>query len=206
MFIYKEMSKRLYDYLVKILILGDSGVGKSSILLRFTDDCFTENFITTIGIDFKIKTIDIDGKKVKIQIWDTAGQERFRTITQAYYRGAHGVFLVYDITNEESFKHIEQWMKDIDRHRDKDSDVKKVLLANKCDLRQAESITKEQGQDLASQFQLPFYEVSAKDESYGSPLNEVFYHLSKEIIKKMDEGSNPPIVPKIPRSPKCCGG
>jgi len=92
-----------YDYLIKLLMIGDSGVGKSCLLLRFSDDSFTTSFITTIGIDFKIKTVEIEGKRVKLQIWDTAGQERFRTITTAYYRGAMGILLVYDITDEQSF-------------------------------------------------------------------------------------------------------
>uniref|UniRef100_A0A9I9D609 Ras-related protein RABE1c-like n=1 Tax=Cucumis melo TaxID=3656 RepID=A0A9I9D609_CUCME len=92
-----------YDYLIKLLLIGDSGVGKSCLLLRFSDGSFTTSFITTIGIDFKIRTIELDGKRIKLQIWDTAGQERFRTITTAYYRGAMGILLVYDVTDESSF-------------------------------------------------------------------------------------------------------
>ncbi|KAJ3158408.1 GTP-binding protein [Geranomyces michiganensis] len=92
-----------YDYLIKLLLIGDSGVGKSCLLLRFSDDSFTPSFITTIGIDFKIRTIELDGKRIKLQIWDTAGQERFRTITTAYYRGAMGILLTYDVTDERSF-------------------------------------------------------------------------------------------------------
>ncbi|KAL5130223.1 Ras-related protein RABE1a [Glycine soja] len=92
-----------YDYLIKLLLIGDSGVGKSCLLLRFSDGSFTTSFITTIGIDFKIRTIELDGKRIKLQIWDTAGQERFRTITTAYYRGAMGILLVYDVTDEASF-------------------------------------------------------------------------------------------------------
>ena len=94
---------RNYDFLIKLLLIGDSGVGKSCCLLRFSEDSFTPSFITTIGIDFKIRTIELDGKRVKLQIWDTAGQERFRTITTAYYRGAMGILLVYDVTDERSF-------------------------------------------------------------------------------------------------------
>jgi GTPase SAR1 family protein len=92
-----------YNLQIKLLLIGDSGVGKSCCLLRFSEDSFTPSFITTIGIDFKIRTIDLDGKRVKLQIWDTAGQERFRTITTAYYRGAMGILLVYDVTDERSF-------------------------------------------------------------------------------------------------------
>ncbi|XP_075521952.1 ras-related protein RAB1BV-like isoform X2 [Primulina tabacum] len=95
-----------YDYLIKLLLIGDSGVGKSCLLLRFSDGSFTTSFITTIGIDFKIRTVELDGKRIKLQIWDTAGQERFRTITTAYYRGAMGILLVYDVTDESSFNNV----------------------------------------------------------------------------------------------------
>eukprot|EP00882_Tetradesmus_deserticola_P014232 GHRQ01015128.1.p1 GENE.GHRQ01015128.1~~GHRQ01015128.1.p1 ORF type:complete len:174 (+),score=46.42 GHRQ01015128.1:332-853(+) len=105
-----------YDYLIKLLLIGDSGVGKSCLLLRFSEDSFTPSFITTIGIDFKIKKIFLDNKWVKLQIWDTAGQERFRTITSAYYRGAMGILLVYDVTDEASFNNIRNWMRNIEQH------------------------------------------------------------------------------------------
>eukprot|EP00002_Diphylleia_rotans_P027354 TRINITY_DN5481_c0_g1_i2.p1 TRINITY_DN5481_c0_g1~~TRINITY_DN5481_c0_g1_i2.p1 ORF type:complete len:111 (+),score=18.16 TRINITY_DN5481_c0_g1_i2:82-414(+) len=95
-----------YDHLIKLLLIGDSGVGKSSLLMRFCEDTFSPNFITTIGIDFKIRNVDMDGKRIKLQIWDTAGQERFRTITTAYYRGAMGIMLVYDVSEEKSFSSI----------------------------------------------------------------------------------------------------
>eukprot|EP01036_Dinobryon_divergens_P027525 gene27525-36319_t len=98
-----------YDYLIKLLLIGDSGVGKSCLLLRYSDDSFTSSFITTIGIDFKIKSILCGESKVKLQIWDTAGQERFRTITTAYYRGAMGILMVYDVSDEESFTNVRNW-------------------------------------------------------------------------------------------------
>merc|ERR1712139_210872 len=123
--------KPAYDYLIKLLLIGDSGVGKSCLLLRFSDDSFTPSFITTIGIDFKIRTIELDGRRIKLQIWDTAGQERFRTITTAYYRGAMGILLVYDVTDEESFANINTWMHAIKQHAS--DSVNKVLLGNKAD-------------------------------------------------------------------------
>merc|ERR1711939_287588 len=125
-------NKSPYDFLIKLLLISDSGVGKSCLLLRFCDDAWTPSFITTIGIDFKIRTIELDGKKIKLQIWDTAGQERFRTITQAYYRGAMGILLVYDVTDDKSFGNIRTWMRNIDQHANEA--VVKILLGNKCDM------------------------------------------------------------------------
>ncbi|KAL4341336.1 hypothetical protein GQ457_08G012770 [Hibiscus cannabinus] len=121
-----------YDYLIKLLLIGDSGVGKSCLLLRFSDGSFTTSFITTIGIDFKIRTVELDGKRIKLQIWDTAGQERFRTITTAYYRGAMGILLVYDVTDESSFNNIRNWIRNIEQHAS--DNVNKILVGNKADM------------------------------------------------------------------------
>ena len=102
-----------YDFLFKLLLIGDSGVGKSCLLLRFADDTYTESYISTIGVDFKIRTINLDGKTIKLQIWDTAGQERFRTITSSYYRGAQGINIVYDITDRDFTTNVKQWVAEI---------------------------------------------------------------------------------------------
>uniref|UniRef100_A0A4W2C708 RAB35, member RAS onco family n=1 Tax=Bos indicus x Bos taurus TaxID=30522 RepID=A0A4W2C708_BOBOX len=115
---------RDYDHLFKLLIIGDSGVGKSSLLLRFADNTFSGSYITTIGVDFKIRTVEINGEKVKLQIWDTAGQERFRTITSTYYRGTHGVIVVYDVTSAESFVNVKRWLHEINQNCD---DVCRIL-------------------------------------------------------------------------------
>lgn len=114
------------------MLIGDSGVGKSCLLLRFADDTYTESYISTIGVDFKIRTIDLDGKTIKLQIWDTAGQERFRTITSSYYRGAHGIIVVYDCTDQDTFNNVKQWLEEIDRYAC--DNVNKLLVGNKCDL------------------------------------------------------------------------
>eukprot|EP01054_Gregarina_sp_Poly1_P011427 Gregarina_sp_Poly_1__11426@NODE_976_length_5498_cov_252_990794_g689_i0_p4_GENE_NODE_976_length_5498_cov_252_990794_g689_i0NODE_976_length_5498_cov_252_990794_g689_i0_p4_ORF_typecomplete_len142_score9_96Ras/PF00071_22/2_4e54Roc/PF08477_13/6e28Arf/PF00025_21/6_9e21SRPRB/PF09439_10/1_4e09Gtr1_RagA/PF04670_12/5e09MMR_HSR1/PF01926_23/3_7e06GTP_EFTU/PF00009_27/4_3e05Septin/PF00735_18/0_00014AIG1/PF04548_16/0_00029RsgA_GTPase/PF03193_16/0_15RsgA_GTPase/PF03193_16/6_9e02RsgA_GTPase/PF03193_16/32AAA_22/P len=121
-----------YDYLFKLLLIGDSGVGKSCLLLRFADDNYTESYISTIGVDFKIRTIELESKTVKLQIWDTAGQERFRTITSSYYRGAQGIIVVYDVTDRDSFDHVRQWMQEIERYAG--NDVCRLLVGNKNDL------------------------------------------------------------------------
>ncbi|XP_038167074.1 ras-related protein Rab-13 isoform X2 [Arvicola amphibius] len=104
---------KAYDHLFKLLLIGDSGVGKTCLIIRFAEDNFNSTYISTIGIDFKIRTVEIEGKRIKLQVWDTAGQERFKTITTAYYRGAMGIILVYDITDEKSFENIQNWMKSI---------------------------------------------------------------------------------------------
>lgn len=129
---YHSFSLPLSDYLFKLLLIGDSGVGKSCLLLRFSDDTYTESYISTIGVDFKIRTIELDGKTIKLQIWDTAGQERFRTITSSYYRGAHGIIVVYDVTDAETFHNVKQWLHEIDRYAC--DSVNKLLVGNKADL------------------------------------------------------------------------
>ncbi|KAJ2053920.1 Ras- protein Rab-1A, partial [Coemansia sp. S155-1] len=126
------------DYLFKLLLIGDSGVGKSCLLLRFADDTYTESYISTIGVDFKIRTIELEGKTVKLQIWDTAGQERFRTITSSYYRGAHGIIVVYDITDNTTFGDVKQWLQEIDRYASEG--VNKLLVGNKRDLEDARQV------------------------------------------------------------------
>jgi len=166
-----------YDHLVKLLMIGDSGVGKSCLLLRFSDDSFNNNFITTIGIDFKLKTVELDGKRVKLQIWDTAGQERFRTITTAYYRGAMGVLLVYDITDEQSFLNIRNWMRNIEQHSSQN--VQKILVANKCDCSDERLISTVRGEDVAKEYGIKFFETSAKSDVN---VYEAFTTLARDII------------------------
>eukprot|EP00124_Ichthyophonus_hoferi_P003609 Ihof_evm7s324 gene=Ihof_evmTU7s324 len=154
------MTTKAYDYLFKLLLIGDSGVGKTCVLFRFSDDQYNATFISTIGIDFKIRTIELDGKKIKLQIWDTAGQERFRTITTAYYRGAMGIMLVYDVTCEKSFENIRKWIKNIEAHASED--VERMILANKCDMNDKRVVSKERGTQLALEYQVPLLETSAK--------------------------------------------
>lgn len=175
-----------YDVLIKLLLVGDSGSGKSNMLLNFTDKAFSPSFVTTIGIDFKIKTVDIKGKKVKLQIWDTAGQERFRTITSAYYRGAMGILIVYSINDATSFSNVKTWLSNIQAHgNDK---VKLMLVGNKCDDEEHRIVTKEQGMEFAYSYninksptnpELTFMEVSAKD---GTNIDSAFMQLSSLVL------------------------
>ncbi|CAN8257250.1 unnamed protein product [Cochlearia groenlandica] len=172
-----------YDYLVKLLLIGDSGVGKSCLLLRFSDDTFTTSFITTIGIDFKIRTVELDGKRIKLQIWDTAGQERFRTITTAYYRGAMGILLVYDVTDESSFNNIRNWMKNIEQHAS--DNVNKILVGNKADMDESKrAIPTAKGQALADEYGIKFFETSAKT---NLNVESVFLSIAKDIKQRLTE-------------------
>lgn len=152
-----------YDYLFKLLLIGDSGVGKSSLLLRFSDDTYETTFNSTIGVDFKIKTVDLNDKVVKLQIWDTAGQERFRTITSSYYRGAHGIIIVYDVTDTESFENVKKWLTEIDKNAHRD--VQKMLVGNKCDLASKKAVDYGSAKELADDVNMSFLEASAKNSS-----------------------------------------
>lgn len=175
---------RNYDYLIKLLLIGDSGVGKSCLLLRFSEDSFTPSFITTIGIDFKIRTIEIDGKRIKLQIWDTAGQERFRTITTVYYRGAMGILLVYDVTDQKSFENIKTWFGNVEQHASED--VNKILIGNKCDWDEKRVVSKEQGQALADSLGIQFVEASAKA---NINVEDAFLSLARQIMKRLLDSS-----------------
>jgi len=173
------MAKKTYDLLFKLLLIGDSGVGKTCILFRFSDDAFNTTFISTIGIDFKIKTIELRGKKIKLQIWDTAGQERFHTITTSYYRGAMGIMLVYDITNQKSFENIAKWLRNIDEHANED--VEKMILGNKCDMEDSRVVAKERGEAIALEHGIKFVETSAKN---NVNIERAFHELAEAILNK----------------------
>eukprot|EP01083_Nonionella_stella_P189826 702838_1 len=166
-----------YDYLFKLLLIGDSGVGKSCLLLRFADDTYTESYISTIGVDFKIRTIELEGKTIKLQIWDTAGQERFRTITSSYYRGAHGIIVVYDITDKDSFTNVEQWLKEIERYASENVNI--LLVGNKSDLETKRAVETETGKEFAEQNnKITFIEASAKN---ASNVERAFLTMATEI-------------------------
>ena len=169
-----------YDHLFKLLLIGDSGVGKSCLLLRFADDTYTESYISTIGVDFKIRTIDIGGKSIKLQIWDTAGQERFRTITSSYYRGAHGIIVVYDVTDQASFSNVKQWLQEIDRYACEN--VNKLLVGNKCDLTTKKVVDYNTAKEFADGLGIPFLETSAKN---STNVEDAFITMASEIQNRV---------------------
>ncbi|XP_051170443.1 ras-related protein Rab-1A [Leptopilina boulardi] len=174
-----------YDYLFKLLLIGDSGVGKSCLLLRFADDTYTESYISTIGVDFKIRTIELDGKTIKLQIWDTAGQERFRTITSSYYRGAHGIIVVYDCTDQETFNNVKQWLEEIERYAC--DNVNKLLVGNKCDLHTKKVIEFSTAKEYAEQLEIPFLETSAKN---AMNVEQAFMTMAAEIKQRVGPPSS----------------
>eukprot|EP01111_Echinosteliopsis_oligospora_P014462 TRINITY_DN5453_c2_g1_i1.p1 TRINITY_DN5453_c2_g1~~TRINITY_DN5453_c2_g1_i1.p1 ORF type:complete len:243 (-),score=96.20 TRINITY_DN5453_c2_g1_i1:133-861(-) len=173
-----------YDYFLKILVIGDTGVGKSCLLLRYCDATFfQESYITTIGVDFKIKTIEIDGKIVKVQVWDTTGQERFRTITSSYYRGAHGILIVYDVADHVSFSNTRQWLGEINRYACES--VAKILVGNKVDDEEKRVVSSSSGKEFADSLNIPFIETSAKsnhnvDEAFSTLIRSRLASLAKE--------------------------
>lgn len=202
------MAKKTYDLLFKLLLIGDSGVGKTCVLFRFSDDTFNTTFISTIGIDFKIKTVELQGKKIKLQIWDTAGQERFHTITTSYYRGANGILLVYDITNPKSFDNISKWLRNINEHASED--VERMLIGNKCDMDDKRLISEERGKNVASENGIKFFETSAKD---NINIEQAFITLAEDILNKQSPNrevtSGEVIVPGGTSQRKensCCSG
>ncbi|XP_067931346.1 ras-related protein Rab-3A-like [Watersipora subatra] len=178
----EDAADQNFDYMFKLLIIGNSSVGKTSFLFRYADDTFTSAFVSTVGIDFKVKTVCHKNRRIKLQIWDTAGQERYRTITTAYYRGAMGFLIMYDITSEESFNATQDWCTQISTYSWESPQV--LLIGNKCDLAEERVVTKERGYQLANQLGLEFFETSAKD---NINVSQVFDRLVDMICKRMDE-------------------
>ncbi|KAJ5068583.1 ras and ef-hand domain-containing protein [Anaeramoeba ignava] len=176
-----DQDNEIDDSAFKLLIIGNSDVGKSCILLRFCDGEFVQNPGTTIGVDFRFSSIELDGEEAKLQIWDTAGQERFRTITSTYYRNADGVMVVYDVTNQSSFDQVKNWFREISSNAPQN--VATILVGNKIDLESQRSISTKQGSNLANSLHSPFIEVSAKS---GENILEAFRLAAKETKKKTE--------------------
>ena len=167
-----------YDLMFKILILGDSGVGKSSLFLRYTKNEFNADMRSTIGVEFGLKFLKIEDFQLKIQIWDTAGMERYRSITNAYYKGAKGVIIVYDICRKKSFENVDNWIEDFKSKADEDAVI--LLIGNKCDLIESREVTMEESERKAQKNQYGFMETSAKD---NNNVDKAFETLFDEIVK-----------------------
>jgi len=175
-----------YDYIFKIVLIGDTCVGKSCILVRFSDDIFNDSYVTTIGVDFRFKTMVVNNKVAKIQIWDTAGQERYRSITTAYYRGAAAIIICCDCTNKESFNNINNWIEEIGKYTDKDS-VDKIVLMNKCDLVEERCIDKNEINKFEKESGIKVLEVSAKT---GEGIDKAFEYVIAKLIDKNEKNNN----------------
>ncbi|KAG3097003.1 Ras-related protein [Phytophthora idaei] len=175
-----------YDYLFKIVLIGDSGVGKSNLLSRFTRNEFNLESKSTIGVEFATKSIVAEGKTIKAQIWDTAGQERYRAITSAYYRGAVGALLVYDITKHGTFENVERWLKELRDHADANTVI--MLVGNKSDLRHLRAVSTEEAMAFAEKNSLAFIETSALeatgvDTAFQRILTEIYKLMSRKTIQ-----------------------
>ncbi|VVA96812.1 unnamed protein product [Arabis nemorensis] len=173
------------EYLFKIVLIGDSAVGKSNLLSRFSRDEFDTNSKATIGVEFQTQLVEIEGKEVKAQIWDTAGQERFRAVTSAYYRGAFGALIVYDITRSSTFESVKRWLQELNTHCD--TAVAQMLVGNKCDLEDIRAVSVEEGKALAEEEGMFFMETSALDstnvdKAFEIVIREIFNNVSRKLL------------------------
>jgi len=206
-----------YDYLFKIVLIGDSAVGKSNLLARFTKGTFNADSKSTIGVEFATKNVVVDGKTIKAQIWDTAGQERYRAITSAYYRGAVGALVVFDITSQQSYDNVERWLAELKDHADQN--IKVMLVGNKSDLTHLRAVTSDISTRYARKNELSFLETSALN---ANNVDTAFIQLITEIYqtlhKKIDTEEKPAVTvgsqvkldittaePKASPKQTCCG-
>ena len=203
-----------YEMMFKVVLVGDSFVGKTNIMSKYLKNEFHEDSKATVGVEFGSKQFNIEGHIIKAQIWDTAGQERYKAITSAYYKGAKGAFVVYDITRKSSFDSIDKWINDLTSAADKKLTV--VVIGNKSDLEDQRQITKEQGQEKASKLEVAFLETSAfsgenLDKAFEMMINEVYKKCHEEMLAENDvdiEGGQDINLNKKPENPagtkKCC--
>jgi Ras-related protein Rab-1A len=191
------------DLVYKILLLGDSEVGKSCFLMRYADNVFVDNYITTIGLDYKLKYVQLDsGQVIKVQLWDTAGQDRYRTIAKNYYKGSHGILLLYDVTKTSSFENIREWIKDIREEVYEKAII--FLIGNKIDKKDQIKIKTEDAEKLAEEFNIPFFEASAKS---GENVDEIFKALYKkisEVYVDIQQEGGTKLTKKNKKNRKCC--
>jgi len=171
------------DFLLKIVLIGDSGVGKTNLLGRFTRNAFEDNTRNTIGVDFSAHDMQVNNKTVKAQFWDTAGQEKYRAIASAYYKNAHGAIIVYDITRRDSFENVDNWLKELRENGEKNIQI--MVVGNKCDLEHERQVTKEDSRKFAEARGLYYMETSAKTNE-NDCVGQAFGILIEEIIKKLE--------------------
>jgi len=211
------MANDEYDFLFKVVLIGDSGVGKSNLLSRFTRNEFNLDSKSTIGVEFATRSIQVDTKTIKAQIWDTAGQERYRAITSAYYRGAVGALLVYDISKHQTYDNVTRWLKELRDHAD--SNIVIMLVGNKSDLRHLRAVPTDEAKQFASENNLSFIETSALDASnvelaFQNILTEIYRIVSSKALDSGDAAQNPitsgtkidldPSKSADTKSSKCC--
>ncbi|ORX88531.1 small GTPase [Basidiobolus meristosporus CBS 931.73] len=183
-----------YDYLFKVVLIGDSGVGKSNLLSRFTRNEFNLESKSTIGVEFATRTIQVEGKTIKAQIWDTAGQERYRAITSAYYRGAVGALLVYDIAKHVTYENVNRWLKELRDHAD--NNIVVMLVGNKSDLRHLRAVPTDEAKQYSTENQLSFIETSALDSSnvelaFQKILTEIYHIVASKALESSEAAPKP---------------
>lgn len=190
--------------LFKLLIVGESGVGKTCILLQFADGRFENSHLSTIGVDFKVKEMVVDDKPVKLQIWDSAGQERFRNITASYYRNCSGILIVYDVTDHESFDRVSKWIEEVRAYV---PTVPLIILGNKADLESERAVTVEEGKELAERHKLVCVETSAKE---STNIESTFVEFARQLIKDQESRPKPEVTSQVnvgtvqPQRGMCC--
>jgi Ras-related protein Rab-1A len=180
----EEDDDKKYDYIFKLILIGSSGVGKTSILQRYIQKIFNDDYTCTIGVDFFMKSMKIDDKLIKLQLWDTAGTEKFKSITTGYYRGANAAFIVFDLTSRKSFESVSEWIENYYKYSNPDYERHVILIGNKSDLKNERIITEDEIDDFAKLNKIKYFETSAKN---GENIDESFLFIADKLMKDADE-------------------
>ena len=180
----EEDDDKKYDYIFKLILIGSSGVGKTSILQRYIQKIFNDDYTCTIGVDFFMKSMKIDDKLIKLQLWDTAGTEKFKSITTGYYRGANAAFIVFDLTSRKSFESVSEWIENYYKYSNPDYERHVILIGNKSDLKNERIITEDEIDDFVKLNKIKYFETSAKN---GENIDESFLFIAEQLMKDADE-------------------
>ena len=180
----EEDDDKKYDYIFKLILIGSSGVGKTSILQRYIQKIFNDDYTCTIGVDFFMKSMKIDDKLIKLQLWDTAGTEKFKSITTGYYRGANAAFIVFDLTSRKSFESVSEWIENYYKYSNPDYERHVILIGNKSDLKNERIITEDEIDDFVKLNKIKYFETSAKN---GENIDECFLFIAEQLMKDADE-------------------